>query len=237
MKALKYFLLIFVALPVSSIAFIDISQNGLTSQSGSVILVSTFGILASIGLVMSIRSGNRKSLQKEEEKHIVEQAVADHEQYKQARIAEIGAMTELPIAQNLAGIILKPGERCCFQTYAATCVIKKETVGRTASSGGVSVRVAKGVTVHSGRTRGVPIKQDIIHTYPGYFTMTDQRFIMTGEKGFDLPIGRLTSLVPYNANGNEGITLQFGEKTYTILMPLEDTYFIPKIIDLLNVSK
>ena len=234
MKVIKYILLIFLTIPVSLLPFIDISQNGLTKQTGSLIVVSLFGILASLFLIHSIRKENRKAADREEHKRIVEKAVANHERYKQNRIIEIGAMTELPVVPNPAGIILKPNEICCFQVYAAILVIKKETVGRTASSGGISVRVAKGVTVHSGSTKGVPIKQDIAYTFPGYFSMTNQRFIMTGEMGFELPISRLTSLAPYNFNGNTGITLQFGGKSYTILMPIEETYYIPKIIDLLG---
>lgn len=150
-----------------------------------------------------------------------------------ARINEVGMATELPIVSAPAGVVLRPGERCCYQADASVLVVKNQVVGRTGGGGGVSVRVAKGVSVRSSSGSSRTVREDIAYTYPGIFSMTDQRFVMTGEKAFEYPLDKLTSLTPYN--GYDGINLQFGQKSYTILMP--EPFWIPKIIDLLAAEE
>ena len=155
------------------------------------------------------------------------------EEILQRRIAEVAAMTEVPIVANPYLILLKPGEVCCYQCEASCLVIKNQVIGHTSASQGVSVRVAKGLTLHSGDRRGYSIRGDVSYTYPGLFSMTNQRMVMTGEKGFDFPIEKLTSMTPY---GNfDGIVLQFGGASYTLLML--DSFIIPKIFDLLKMEK
>lgn len=146
------------------------------------------------------------------------------------RINEVGMLTELPVITSPHSIVLKPGEVCHYQSNAAVLLVKNEVVGHTRGYSGVSVRVAKGLTLHSGGSRGQSIRQDVAHQYPGLFTMTNQRIIMTGEKGFDQPVGKLTAMTPYN--GFQGITLQFGRSSYTILMA--EPFWVPKIIELLH---
>ena len=101
MKAIKYVLLIFLTIPISLVPFIDISQNGLTKRTESIlIVVSLAGILCRFFSIHSIRKENRKAADREEHKRIVEKAIANHERYKQNRIIEIGTMTELPVVPN-----------------------------------------------------------------------------------------------------------------------------------------
>lgn len=147
----------------------------------------------------------------------------------QARIAEVGAMTELPVLEPYA-IVTHPGELCHYQAAASVLVIKNQVVGHTGGSGGVSVRVAKGLTLHSGRGASQSIRKDVAYTYPGILTITNQRMIMTGEKGFEYPLIKITSMVPYNRY--EGITLQFGRSTFTLL--LDEPFVIPKILELIG---
>ena len=155
------------------------------------------------------------------------------EEKRKARIAEVEAVTELPVIAAPVSVVLRPGEVCHYQTPASIVEIKERVVGYSGGSGGVSVRVAKGVTLHSGRSRGAPIRADVAKEYPGFFTITDQRMIMTGEKGFDHPLTKLTSMTPWN--GFQGIILQFGRSSYIVEM--DESYWIPKIIDLLNEQR
>lgn len=155
------------------------------------------------------------------------------EEKRKARIAEVEAVTELPVIVAPVSVVLRPGEVCHYQTPASVVEIKERVVGYSGGSGGVSVRVAKGVTLHSGRSRSTPIRADVAKEYPGFFTMTDQRMIMTGEKGFDHPLTKLTSMTPWN--GFQGIILQFGRSSYIVEM--DESYWIPKIIDLLNEQR
>lgn len=149
----------------------------------------------------------------------------------QARIAEVGAMTELPVLEPYA-IVTHAGEVCHYQAAASVLIIKNQVVGRTGGSGGVSVRVAKGLTLHSGRGASQAIRKDIPYTYPGILTITNQRMIMTGEKGFEYPLMKITSMVPYNRY--DGIILQFGRSTFTLLM--DEPFAVPKILELIGAK-
>lgn len=154
------------------------------------------------------------------------------EEYRSSRIQELMQMTSLPVVASPVSVILKPGEVCHFQSEACIIQFKEQVVGYTGSSGGVSVRVAKGITLRSGSSRGKPIRGKVAKSFPGIFTMTNQRFVMTGEKGFEYPIEKLTSMEPWN--GYDGITLQFGKSMYIVSM--EEPYVIPKIFDLLHAQ-
>lgn len=166
-----------------------------------------------------------KTLSKKEKKELAERLA---QQEKQRRIDEINATVTLPIVQRVHSIILKPGEICHYQVSAQTMVVKNQVVGHEGGYRGVSVRVAKGLTLHTGGSRGQSIRQDVPYYYPGLFTMTNQRIIMTGEKGFDNSINKLTALTTYT----DGVGLQFGRTTYTILM--DEPQWIQKILDLLQ---
>lgn len=174
---------------------------------------------------MAVRASKLRAQQK--------QQAMQRQHFLDTRINEVSQMTRLPIVQNPYAILMRPGETCYYQAEASTLVVKNQVVGHTANGSGVSVRVAKGVTLHSGGSRGHSIRGNVAYTYPGLFTMTNQRFVMTGEKGFEHPIEKVTSITPYN--GFEGITFQFGRSSYTLLM--REPFIIPKIIDLINAER
>lgn len=168
---------------------------------------------------------HKKKVNQEKEARALAQAQANLE----ANLKRVNSMSVLPVMVPDT-VVLRPGEVCHYQAAANVMQIKNEVIGHTSGSAGVSVRVAKGLTLHSGSSRGHAIRQDVSHLYPGLFTITNQRFIMTGEKGFNHPISKLTAITPFN--GFEGITLQFGRSLYTILM--EEPYWIPKILQLMK---
>ena len=146
------------------------------------------------------------------------------------KIEKVGAISEPPATESPLSILLKPNEICHFQTQAQLLMVKNQVVGHTGGSSGASVRIAKGLTIRSGGYRGTSIRKDVSYFYPGLLTITNQRFIMTGEKGFEDPIDNLTAFSPYN--GYAGITLQFGSHSHTLIM--NEPYWIPKIWDLLH---
>lgn len=148
----------------------------------------------------------------------------------QSKLSEVAAVEALPVVDFPFAIVLKPGEVCHYQTDASTVVTKEKIVGYTGSNGGISVHVARGVTLHSGASRGKAIRQNVATDYPGLFTITNQRMIMTGEKGFDKPINKLTAFSPF---GNfDGVILQFGTSQYILRMA--EPYWVPKILELIN---
>lgn len=217
--AIAWVLIIFSALMLlGCLAFDSVGEDE---------MVPVLLVLLAVGIGMLFYTRYRK-------KKATQKAILHDAQLKSQRIAEVSAVTELPVVQDsMAAIILKPGEICHYQAPANTIVIKNQVVGYKGGSSGVSVRVAKGVTLRSGSSRGTPIREDVVTRYPGVFTMTGQRFVMTGEKGFDRQIEKLTAMSPWN--GYEGIMLQFGSSSYIIEM--DEPYWVPKILDLLNESK
>lgn len=152
------------------------------------------------------------------------------EEYRNGRIQELMKMTSLPVVESPISVLLKAGEICHFQSNAYIIQFKEQIVGYTGSSGGVSVRVTKGITLRSGNSRGKPIREKVVKSFPGVFTMTNRRFIMTGEKGFEYPISKLTAIEPWNEF--EGIILQFCKSHYILTML--EPYTIPKILELLE---
>lgn len=147
-----------------------------------------------------------------------------------ARMNEVSSLTVLPVIDFPASIILRPQEVCHFQAGAALREVKSEVVGRSGGHAGYSVRIAKGLTVHTGSSQGRVIREDRERLYPGILSVTSERIIMTGDRGFERPLKSLTSWTAYN--GTEGITLQFGRSLYTVLM--EEPYWIPKILQLMR---
>lgn len=139
-------------------------------------------------------------------------------------------MAELPTVAEPSGIILHDGEVCCWQCHAKTLIVKNQVVGKTGSHGGASLHVTKNVTWHSGSSSSKTIRDNVAYTYPGIFSFTTQRVIMTGEKGFEYPVGKLTATAIYG--DYRGCVLQFGQNSYTILM--DEPYWVPKIVELLR---
>ena len=144
-------------------------------------------------------------------------------------IAEYEAMDAPPVVQP-KGIFLKDGEICHFQVPASVVVKKNVVVGYDGKSGGVSFRLAKGVSVRTGGSRATPIRQDVATFYPGSFVITNKRIIMTGEKGFEHTLSRLSTITEFS--DNSGLVLQFGKSIYTIKM--DKPYLVRVIINLIN---
>ena len=160
-----------------------------------------------------------------------EQAVQQQRLERKARqAAQADSMTALPVVPMPGALIAKPGEVCHFHAPATTLVVKNQVVGRTGTHVSSSVRIAKGVSLRTGKSQSQSVRDDVGYSYPGYLTVTSQRIVMTGDKGFDAPVGKLTALT-YYGNG-DGLQLQFGSSTYTLL--LDDPYSVVKIVHLVN---
>lgn len=145
---------------------------------------------------------------------------------------EASEISSLIPIQNPEGILLKAGEECYFQEPVNLVIIKNQVVGRTGGSGGVSVRVAKGLTLHSGSSGSRTIRRDVPYYYPGVLSVTSHRMILSGEKGFDFPLSKMTSLTPME--GLAGYIVQFGRSSYQLIT--DNPFLLPRILDLMNAS-
>ena len=112
-------------------------------------------------------------------------------------------------------IILSAGEVCHFVDVGAALTEKKRY--RSTRTGG-SYHMWKGYTAHIGHSDTVPISEP--EYTKGIFYITNQRVIFVASKnGFDKKINKITAVTPYS----DAIGLQFGSKTYTILLPDGET--------------
>lgn len=70
--------------------------------------------------------------------------------------------------------------------------IKREIVGRSA---GTSIRVARGVSVRVGQSRGTPVERDeIVHRGVGVMAVTTKHLYFAGERTFRIRFSRIVSV-------------------------------------------
>jgi hypothetical protein len=107
--------------------------------------------------------------------------------------------------------LLKHGEKAFATVIANLEEIK--TVGYSAGSAGVSVRVAKGVTIRSGGMKGGAIKE-LVSVASGELVITDKRVIFAGDlKSFAISLDDLIS----TTNFSDGFGFSDNKSTYTLI--------------------
>ena len=126
-----------------------------------------------------------------------------------AAVQEIMA-GRLPIL-NADTLFLKKGEQIHFIDKAINMEVKtKKTYEHIGFS---TPGLFKGNRVNYGRGRPIERQENVFHA--GVLYITNQRVIFQSkENGFDKSYGSLTAFVPYS----NGIELQFGNKSYTLLV-------------------
>lgn len=118
----------------------------------------------------------------------------------------------LPIVIDCS-LALQDGECCHYSASAKRIIPKEKTVGYTSGSAGVSFRVAKGVTLRTGSSRGSAIKRNVLEENPGILRITNQRIIFTSIKGgFDKKISNLSTVT----EADDGLVLQFGSQMFML---------------------
>lgn len=106
--------------------------------------------------------------------------------------------------------LLKPSEKA----YAAVLanLMEVQTVGYSAGTAGVSVRIAKGLTVRTGGIRG-KAEKGMVNVASGELVITDNRVLFSGDrKSFDIPLGKLLNATNYS----DGFGFSDNKKTYTL---------------------
>ena len=118
-------------------------------------------------------------------------------------------------------VILGTGEVAHYFAPARRYITKTKAVGRTGGRGGVSVRVAKGVTVHTGRSAGQTIYDDVTDTFNGSIVLTNRRLIFVAERnGFDVKLSSISAIVPGTL-----IMIQSGSKSFMMEIA-QPEYFV-----------
>lgn len=141
--------------------------------------------------------------------------------------------TPMEKLQNLVienpGINLKKGEVCFYKGNAKSCHIKNVVTGYKGGSSGVSVRIAKGVSFHTGGSGKQAIRENVKETYPAEFYVTNMRMILVSVKyGFDLSVLKIIQ----SKFSNTHIEFFTGSKTYFVLT--NDSRYIEQLFLLIN---
>lgn len=124
-------------------------------------------------------------------------------------------------------------EICYYQGKAKSYHEKNVVVGRRRSGAGVSFRVAKGVSVHTGGGGSENIRSQVGESYDGMFFLTNKRVVLTAMKyGFDLPLSKITSI---NADPKHGFMFFSAGKAFTVLT--KDYRKIASIMALIDVEE
>lgn len=112
-------------------------------------------------------------------------------------------------------LILDKGEYCRYVDKA--CLVTEKTITRyQGSHSGYSVRIIKGVTYRTGKSRTNPIKDRIPEYTPGYLYITDSRIVFVAkENGFEKTLKSFIAITSYS----DAVGLQFSGKTYNFLLP------------------
>jgi len=124
---------------------------------------------------------------------------------RQQALEDFAAQPLTPIRPQQA--LLQRGE-VAYGSVAAT-LKETQTVGYRSGNSGVSVRVMKGVTIHSGGSHGHAVK-GIVAVAAGELVITNQRVIFAGDaQSFSLPLSKLINVTNYS----DGIAFHEDHKT------------------------
>ena len=108
-------------------------------------------------------------------------------------------------------------------------VDKTLTTGYTGKHNGVSIRIAKGLSYHTGASGSQAIRQTQRTTYDGVLYLTTKRIIYTSQKeSFDKTFDKITSI----QEAKDGLIIQIGSNTYFIVTETHSEFM--KVFNLLK---
>jgi hypothetical protein len=141
--------------------------------------------------------------------------------------------TPMEKLQNLIiknpGINLKKGEVCLYRGNAKSYHVKNVVTGYKGGNSGVNIRIAKGVSYHTGGSGKQAIRENVKETYPAEFYVTNMRMILVSVKyGFDLSVLKIIQS-RFSDNHIEFFT---GSKTHFVLT--NDSRYIEQLFQLMN---
>lgn len=146
------------------------------------------------------------------------------------RAVDVARMKEADLEQIAAGglpvltevpVILAEGEVAHFSAPARRYITKKKAIGRTGSGGGISVRVAKGVSLRSGGGASQTVYDDVTDSFGGLVTLTNRRIVFTAvQNSFDCKLASISAIAP----DGDLIAVQAGQKVYRLSV-VDQGYF------------
>ena len=91
-------------------------------------------------------------------------------------------------------IFLQKDERLLFAVPAKTFIEKEQVVGYAGGNAGVSIRVAKGVSVRTGSNRGRTVRQNVMKFNDGDYVVTNKRIVFVSQNdGFEYNLKKISA--------------------------------------------
>ncbi|NLH91206.1 MAG: hypothetical protein GX481_01855 [Atopobium sp.] len=99
--------------------------------------------------------GKKKRLEQEKQERERQEAAQKLQEQKAHVLAVLSEKGTLPMIRNTS-LILQDGEICNYSNRAVRSIQREKTVRYGGSNAGVSVHIAKGVTLRTGGFKGEP---------------------------------------------------------------------------------
>lgn len=113
------------------------------------------------------------------------------------------------------GLFLPKDEVIIYAAPATSYVDKYKTVGYSGKSFGASIKVTKGLTIHSGEQGGELIRRSVRDSFTGVYIITNKRIIfVSNTDGFEYKLEKLTAVIPTSLNS---LCLQAGQTVKNII--------------------
>lgn len=124
------------------------------------------------------------------------------------------------------GIVLKEGEVCHYQGAAYAEKKSSRIAGYTSQHIGGGIRIAKGLSVHTGGTEKQAVREILAEKSNGVLYVTNKRIVFIAPKSaFDKSISSLSAYVPDQGH----IVFLFGNQSFDLVTT--DSFRIKDIID------
>lgn len=133
------------------------------------------------------------------------------------QIEKLKNKIELPVVNT--PVFLHSNEFAVYYSQAIRQETKHRVVARTSSYGGGTVRIAKGLSIHTGGSTSRPIYGDVSTQYPGEFVITNERIIfLSDQKAFEITHNNITAATVYK----DGFVFQNKNASYVLMLPHPD---------------
>lgn len=134
------------------------------------------------------------------------------------QIQRLEQRIELPVVYN-SSLLLRNNEVAVYYSRATRQITKNRLVGRTSNYGGGSVRVTRGVSVHTGSSTSRSVYGDVTTHYAGELVITNERIVfVSNEKAFEIPHNKITAATVYK----DALGVQSKNSSYLLLIPRPD---------------
>jgi hypothetical protein len=143
-----------------------------------------------------------------------------------------------PYAQLEAMIIPAPsinlntGEVCFYQGEAEAACKTSVITGSKGNGASISLRIAKGVAVQTGKSKNKMTKKTVLDKYPGTLYITNQRVMLLAPMyGFNIPIPEIIQFQRFK----DGYCVYHGSKSNLFIT--HDVDKIANLIELMNAAQ